>query len=109
MSLILTGVDSRIKVTTACVAPLLMPLIFPDQPDLSAIAPYNFIRVINERPFLMLMGQKDSEVNYTVEEAQAFYDFIKGESKEIVFYDCEHRLPEEHVPKAVHWLKNHIK
>ena len=108
MSLILTGVDSRIKVTSACVAPLLMHPISPDQPDLSAIAPYNFIRVINRLPVLMLMGRNDYEINYTVDEAQAFYDLIKGESKEIVFYDCEHRLPEEHVSKALQWFKNHI-
>ena len=67
MSLILTGVDSRIKVTTACVAPLLMHPIFPGQPDLSAIAPYNFIRAINGRAVLMLMGRNDYEVNYTVD------------------------------------------
>jgi dipeptidyl aminopeptidase/acylaminoacyl peptidase len=108
MSLILSGVDSRIKVTTACVAPLLMHPISPDQPDLSAIAPYNFIRVINGQPVLMLMGRNDYEVNYTVDEAQTFYDLIKGEAKEIVFYDCEHRLPEGHVLKALQWFKNHI-
>ncbi len=109
MSLILTGVDTRIKVTTACVAPLLMHPIFPDQPDLSAIAPYNFIRAINGRPVLMLMGRNDYEVNYTVAEAKASYDLIEGESKEIVFYDSEHQLPEEHVSKAAGWFKNHLK
>jgi predicted esterase len=109
ISLILTGVDSRIKVTTACVAPLLMHPIFPDQPDLSAIAPYNFIRAVNKRPVLMLMGRKDYEVNYKVEEARALFDLIEGESKEIVFYDSEHQFPEEHVSKAAGWFKNYLK
>jgi hypothetical protein len=56
----------------------------------------------------MLMGRND-DFNYTVEEARALYDIIEGESKEIVFYDCQHRLPDEHVPKAVDWFKNHLK
>ena len=108
MSLILTGVDSRIKVTTACVAPALMHPIFPNQPDISAIAPYNFIRDINGRPVLMLMGRND-DFNYTVDEAQALYDLIEGESKELVFYDSGHRLPGEHVSKALEWFKKHLK
>jgi len=37
------------------------------------------------------------------------YDLIDGESKEIVFYEFGHRLPEEHVIKALEWFKKHLK
>lgn len=108
MSFVLTGVDSRIKVTIACVSPTLMRQRWPNQHNISAIAPYNFVRAIKGRPLLMLMGRNDN-FNYTVEEARALYELIEGESKEIVFYDSEHRLPEEHISKALEWFKNHIK
>ncbi|MBW2605284.1 MAG: alpha/beta fold hydrolase [Deltaproteobacteria bacterium] len=108
MSLILTGVDSRIKATTACVAPALMHPIFSGQPDISAIAPYNFIRTYEGRPLLMLMGRKD-DFNYTVEEAQALFDLVKGKQKELVFYDCGHRLPEEYIAEALDWYVAHLK
>lgn len=108
MSLILTGVDSRITMTTVLVAPVLMRPIYEGQPDISSIAPYNFIRAFDRRPLLMLMGKND-DFNYTVDEARALFDLIEGDSKEIVFYDCKHRLPEEHVSKALEWFKDHIK
>jgi hypothetical protein len=56
----------------------------------------------------MLMGRND-EFNYTGEEARALCYLIEGESKEIVFYDSGHRLPEVHVSTAVKWFKNHLK
>ena len=107
MSFVLTGVDSRIKVTTACVSPTLMRKRWPNQHNISAIAPSNIIRAIKGRPLLMLMGRND-DFNYTVEEAQALYDLIEGTSKELVFYDSKHRLPEEHVDKALEWFKKHL-
>lgn len=107
MAFILTGVDPRIKVITACVTPNLIRQRWPDQHNISAIAPTNFVRAIQGRPTLMLMGRNDKG-QYTVEEARVLYELIEGESKEIVFYDCKHRLPEEHVSKATEWFKNHI-
>jgi dienelactone hydrolase len=108
ISLILTGVDSRIKVTTALVAPTLIHPIYDGQPNISAIAPYNFIRDFKGKPLLMLMGKND-DFNYTVAEARALYDLAEGDSKEIVFFDCKHRLPEEHVPKVLDWFNKHLK
>jgi len=108
MSLILTGVDSRIKVTTALVAPTLMRPIYPGQPNISAIAPYNFIRAFKGRPLLMLMGRKD-DFNYTLEEAQALFDLVQGKSKELIFYDSGHRLPEEYTDNALEWFLTHLK
>lgn len=107
MAFVLTGVDQRIKVTTACVTAYLMRERWSDQHNISAIAPTNFVRTIQGRPTQMLMGRDDAG-NCTVEEARALYNLIEGKSKEIVFYDCGHRLPEEHVFKALKWLKSHI-
>ncbi|MGB6866857.1 MAG: hypothetical protein WBE11_14305 [Candidatus Aminicenantaceae bacterium] len=108
MAFVLTCIDPRIKVITACVTPSIIRQRWPDQHNLSAIAPTNFVRAIQGRPTLMLMGRND-EGQCTVEEAQALYDMIQGESKELVFYDSGHRLPEEHVPKALEWFKGHLK
>jgi dienelactone hydrolase len=108
MSLLLTGVDSRIKVATALVAPTVIRPIYEGQPDISSIAPYNFVRAFNQRPVLMLMGKND-DFNYTVEGAKALYDLIEGDSKEIYFYGCGHRLPEEHISKAMEWFVKHLK
>ena len=108
MSLILTGVDSRIKVTTVLVSPTLIRPIFDGQPDISAILPFNFVRTFNKRPLLMLMGENDTS-QYTVEGARALFNLAEGDSKEIIFYDCKHRLPPEHIPKVVDWFKKHLK
>ena len=106
-SFVLTGADPRIKVLTACVTPNFIRQRWPDQHNLSAIAPTNFVRAIKGRLTLMLMSRNDED-QYTVEEAQALYDLIEGESEELVFYDSGHRLPEEHVPKALEWFKKHL-
>jgi predicted esterase len=107
-AIILTGVDTRVKVLTACVTPSFMRIRWPDQHHLSAIAPINFVPAIKGRPTLMLMGRNDTG-QCTVEEAKARYDLIEGESKELVFYESGHRLPEEHISKATEWLRNHLK
>jgi predicted esterase len=108
MAINLTGVDPRIKVLTACVTPSLIRPRWPKQHHLSAIVPINFMRAINGRPILMLMGRNDTG-QCTVEEAQTRYDLIEGESKELVFYESGHRLPEEHVKKAAEWFTRHLK
>jgi cephalosporin-C deacetylase-like acetyl esterase len=105
---VLTGVDPRIKVITACVTPSFSRQRWPDQHNLSAVDPTNFVRAIKGRPTLMLMGRND-EGQCTVEEAKALFDRIKGESKELVFFESGHRLPEEHIPKALEWFKKHLK
>ena len=108
MAFALTGVDPRIKVLTACVTPSLIRPRWPDQHHISAIAPTNFARAIQGRPTLMLMGRNDTG-QCTVAEARARFDLIEGESKELVFYESGHRLPEEHISKAVEWFQNHLK
>ncbi len=108
MSFVLSGVDSRIKTTIACVSPTLSRKRWADQHNISAIAPYNFVRAINGRPFLMLMGKND-DFNYTVAEARAIYDLIEGDAKEIDFYDSKHSLPEKHALKVQEWFNNRLK
>ena len=104
---VLTGVDPRIKVITACVTPSFTRQRWPNQYNLSAVDPSNFVRAIQGRPTLMLMGRND-EGQCTVEEAKALFERIEGESKELIFYDSGHRLPAEHVLKAVEWFKKHL-
>ena len=90
------------------VSPTLIRPIYDGQPDISVIYPYNFVRAFDKRPLLMLMGNDDG-FNYTVDGARALFDLVEGDAKEIVFYGCKHRLPEEHVLKTVEWFKSHLK
>jgi len=55
-----------------------------------------------------MMGCKD-DFNYTVQEAQALYDLVQGESKELIFYDSGHLLPEGYEEKAIGWFITHLK
>jgi hypothetical protein len=55
----------------------------------------------------MLMGKNDTS-QYTVAGARALYDLVEGDAKEIFFYDCKHRLPEEHVRKVLNWFIKHL-
>lgn len=99
MAFILTAIEPRIKATVLCVT--------PRQPSLATypVVPANFVRGLGSQPILMLMGRCDP--NYTVEQAQQFHDLIPGAQKELVFYDCGHRLSPEYIPKTVKWFVKH--
>lgn len=111
MTFLLTGVESRIKVSVAAVTPL-MGKGSPadnskfDNYQLSAISPRNYARAINNRPFLMLMGKKD--FYYTVDEAQQVFDLIDSQTKNIMLYDSGHQLPVDYIETAVKWFQEHL-
>jgi len=103
MTYFLTGVDQRIKVSVACVAPPKERMAYRRE----VVKPHNFVRAIGNRPFLIMMGRTDPF--YTVEEARQFYERIESEAKEIVWYDSGHLLPMEHIGKAIEWFEEHLK
>lgn len=100
MTFYLTGVEPRIKVSVACVTPTV-------KDNLSVTAPQNFATVIDDRPFLMLMGRTDQF--YTVQEGQQLYTLIDSQTKDLIFYDSGHRLPKEYTKKALNWFQTHLK
>lgn len=100
MTFSLTAVESRVKVSVACVTPNIKETYSPK-------AAYHFAPYITNRPFLMLMGKNDQF--YTVDEAQQLHDFIVSDVKEITFYDSGHRLPAEWNEKAVAWIEKYLK
>ena len=100
MTFSLTGVEPRIKVSVACVTPTI-------KDRFGATAPHNFAAAVDGRPFLMVMGRSDPY--YVVEEAQQLHSLIDSPTKELVFYDSDHRLPVEYTGKAVAWFQNHLK
>jgi dienelactone hydrolase len=100
MTFHLTGVDPRIKVSVACVTPT-------SKQQYLATAPHNFAQGVNSRPFLMLMGRKDQY--YTINEAQQLFDLVDSPTKELVFYDSGHILPDDFVTKSVEWLLKYLK
>jgi fermentation-respiration switch protein FrsA (DUF1100 family) len=91
-----------VKVAVACVPPERTG----ERCD-PVIAPRNFARALKDRPFLMQVARHDPF--YTVEQAQQLFDLIPGSQKEIVFYDSDHRLPPDYVPKAAAWLQDGLK
>lgn len=101
MTFNLTAVDPRVKVSVACVTPIL-------KEPYSAMTVYNFAPHIINQPFLMLMGNTD-ERNYTREEAQQLHDFIPSATKELVIYESGHKLPGEWTKKATEWMEEHLK
>jgi len=111
MTFFLTGTDSRIKASVAAVTPLMgkkTPLEISEYANhqLSAITPRNYTRAINNRPFLMLMGEKD--FYYTVDEAQQLFDLINSQTKGLIFYNSGHHLPIEYAEEVVRWFNNHL-
>lgn len=99
----LTSIDSRIHTAIAGLTPvgiLKEPIAIP-------VAPQTFAGAIVNTPILMLMARKDNF--YKVEEAQQLFEAIKGQQKELVFYDTNHRPPVEYANKAVDWFKKYLK
>jgi len=55
----------------------------------------------------MLMGRSDLACPF--EDALQIYDLIESDSKNLVFFDCDHKLPEEYATIAVKWFNEHLK
>lgn len=111
MTFLLTGVEPRVKVSVAAVTPLMGKTSPGNAPQfanyqLSAISPRNYGQAMNNRAFLMLMGNED--FYYTVDEARQVFDLIDSKTKDLIFYDCAHKLPTDHVEIAVKWFKEHL-
>lgn len=98
-SFLLTAVESRIKATVGVVVPFMSEEHF-------TVDPRNYVRGINGRPFLMLMGTKDPLCS--VEEAKTLYDLIPSTKKDIIFYDCDHRLTKDYVTDALQWIQKYV-
>jgi dienelactone hydrolase len=110
MTCALAAIDSRVKVAVVCVAPPLSRETFKftgtpyeDRDLYAAVAPYNFARVLGNRPMLFLYATQD--VYCTVEDAKRFYALIPGEAKRIKFYEAPHYpLPPEYLSDSVAFL-----
>lgn len=120
----LTAADARVKTAVACVPPPIGYTMARRYAQNLTIAQYladaaltpahvdpasaqQWARGIGSRPFLMLVGRTDEW--YTPDEAQQLFDFVPGQTKELVFYDSGHLLPVEYAAKAVQWLEAHLK
>lgn len=124
MPMQLAAVDDRIRVVTVCVASaygysflktldsnlttseirsrLLSPPV-----RTQAISEQNYAAAIGSRPFLLLLGSRDSW--YSIAEARMFFDLIPGPTKEFQAYDSGHRLPPEYAGRATRWFAIHLK
>lgn len=96
----LTAIEPRIKVSVACVTPII-------EKPYSPRAAYHFAPYITTQPFLMLMGKTDPL--YSMKEAQQLHGFIGSNTKELIFYDSGHQLPVEWTERAVAWMEKYLK
>jgi len=96
----ITAVDDRVKASVACVTPTIKAPFSPS-------AAYHYAPYITSQPFLMLMGKTDRY--YTIEQAQQLHNFIKSDTKELIFYDSGHGLPSEWTIKAIEWMELYLK
>lgn len=106
MTIYLTAVDPRIKVSVPCITPLNIYGAARELPDV--LAPWQYTRDLGRRPVLMLMSRTDPF--YSVPEAQHLYELVAGPSKAIRFYDCDgHCLPLAYGPAVVAWFQRYLK
>ncbi len=98
-SFLLTSVDSRIRVTVACVTPAMTEKYYP-------VAPKNYVRGLAGRPFLMLMGRTDEMCS--VDLAKQLYDLIPSEQKDLKFFEAGHKLPKEYIEDVVAWFNKYL-
>lgn len=100
MTFNLSAVEPRIKVSVACVTPIITVPYLPT-------AAHNSAPHIRQ-PFLLLMGTND-EKNYTKEAAGQLYHLIESGTKELKFYKSGHMLPVEWTGEAAEWMKKYLK
>ena len=96
---LLTGVDTRIKVSVSIAAPA-------DRSQWSPIAPQNFTNSIADRPFLMILGRTDEMCSQV--QAREIFELVNSSRKKLIFIDGGHRLPPEYVPQAIDWIRKHL-
>ena len=123
MAMQLAAVDDRIHVVSVCVTSAYgyssLKSLHKDltTPEISsrllslpvrtqAISEQNYAAAIGSRPFLLLVGSRDSW--YSIAEARMFLDLIPGPTKEIQVYDSGHRLPAEYAARASEWFRKHL-
>ncbi len=102
MSFMLAAVEPRARAVATGVVPVGEFRELRDMP----IAPQTYAGAITDIPFLMMMGREDPF--YTEDEARALYDLLPTPTKELIFYDADHRLPAAYPADAVSWLTSHL-
>ena len=97
----LSSIDSRIKSAVAGLTP-----IFKEK-EFQTISPTTFASRINNKSFLMFMGNKDGW--YTMKEARQLYDMIPIKNKEFVEYNTGHEVTIEYVALVTDWFVKNLK
>ena len=109
VTMVLTGIDKRIRTCVICSTAIMRPLDFmPPEEHLTGFASQTFAGSIKEQPFLMLAAKNDN-FNCTVEHAEQLFNLVGSKKKELIFYDSGHKLPPEHAPVAIDWLVDNLK
>ncbi|MCC7498188.1 MAG: alpha/beta fold hydrolase [Bryobacterales bacterium] len=99
-SFYLLSVEPRIRMAVACVPPLLNPGYGP-------ASPIDYTWGIGSRPFLMLMGKKDTLYDYDRVNA-SFRAYLEGPDKKLIWFDRDHHLTPIWVPEALAWVKKYL-
>lgn len=95
ITFILTGLDQRVKTAVTGVA-----VVYGNQ--YSTVNAYNFTSRITNKPFLMLMGNKDGY--YTPETATQLFSTIGGSNNELIIFEGGHKIQSSYIPTIVDWF-----
>ncbi len=114
ISLVLSGLDSRVKVVVAGAVPIwsettfncFPALPYAERDLLAPVAPFNFAPHVKAESLLLAMGKQDTL--FTKAEAEYLLDLISSPDKEIRWYDYDHYMKEAFVEDALQWLKDNL-
>ena len=99
VTFVLTGLDKRVKTAVAGVA-----VVYGNQ--YSAVNAYNFTPRITNKPFLMLMGDKDGY--YTPETATQLFNSIGGNNNQLIIFEGGHKIQPTQIPTIVEWFVKNL-
>ena len=100
VTIILAGLDDRIKMAVTGVA-----VVYGNQ--YSAVNAYNFTPRITNKPFLMLMGDRDGY--YTPETATQLFNSIGGNNNQLIIFEGGHKIQPSYIPTIANWFVKGLK
>ncbi|MCF6360799.1 MAG: dienelactone hydrolase family protein [Cyclobacteriaceae bacterium] len=99
VTFILTGLDERIKAAATGV-----PVVYGN--EYSLVNAYNFTPRIQNKPFLMIIGELDAY--YTPKIAKQLFSSIGGDQNHFIVFNGGHKIPTTYIPTIADWFENNL-
>ena len=95
------AIDNRVKSLVVMASPLNLSA---DKAQWDLFSPVQFIPAIKNIPVLMLMAKADNF--YTQTDAEFMFQQLQVKSKNLLFYEGGHDLPDSTAEASIPWLLN---